>query len=237
MQDKNFMYIEAFMCVSCVQEERRWTHGPRGRLLAKSSHAPSFTTKARNAAFLYLPVQILHMKLKNITKSGWYLVNFMWNIKNTTLHFNTPQKSEVCCFRILCQGVNYVYWVLCTAPKVKSLTNTLLLKLLFVEKDIGFNFHMLVSLDRVDKHKMSECSVQTHIHRQRDTQILAIECKLNHRSRQYLCQTLWPWRIDIGRFVEPWQQSSVNLTDETRAFVLYRNWSVNSSHFCSAKSS
>lgn len=47
------MYIEALMCacVSCVQEERRTTHGLRGRPLAKDNDGASFTTKARNTTF------------------------------------------------------------------------------------------------------------------------------------------------------------------------------------------
>lgn len=63
------------------------------------------------------------------------------------------------------------------------------------------------------------------------TSWLLSECKVNHRCRQYLCQTLWPWRID-GRFVEPWQQSSVNPTDEKSVFVFHANWLVN---FCDCR--
>lgn len=66
------------------------------------------------------------------------------------------------------------------------------------------------------------------------THILAIECKVNHCSRQYLCQTLWPWRRDTGRSTEPWQQSSVNPADEKSVFVLYRNWLVNFCMACAA---
>lgn len=77
-------------------------------------------------------------------------------------------------------------------------------------------FICFLSHERRNKHKFLSVS---HVHAQH-TQILAIECNVNHGSRQYLCQTLWPWRVDAGRFTEPWQQSSVNPADEKRVFVL-----------------
>lgn len=104
----------------------------------------------------------------------------------------------------------------------------------FLRRTFCWTFICLFSLERLDKlqkkRKKNRNSRWTHIPRRHThpiTSWLLSECKVNHRSRQYLCQTLWPWRID-GRFEEPWQQSSVNPADEQRVFVFHRNWLVNS---------
>lgn len=102
----------------------------------------------------------------------------------------------------------------------------------FLRKTLYWTFICLFSLERSDKQRKKEKirTVGAHTpcrHTLPITSWLLSESKVNHRSRQYLCQTLWPWRID-GRFVEPWQQSSVNPADEKSVFVFRTNWLVNS---------
>lgn len=57
--------------------------------------------------------------------------------------------------------------------KARSSVNPLLLALQLVEKDIVLNFHMLVSLERVDKQKIRTVGILAHTHNH--THFLAIE--------------------------------------------------------------
>lgn len=49
--------IKCCVYLSRVREEWRWTHGPRGRLLAKSSYVLSIWTKGKKCNILFLPVK------------------------------------------------------------------------------------------------------------------------------------------------------------------------------------
>ena len=59
------VYVCVCVCVCAyVQEKRTWTHGARGRLLAKDSHIASFYNKSRkkNSYISYLPVKFSTVK-------------------------------------------------------------------------------------------------------------------------------------------------------------------------------
>ena len=228
MQSMNFC---GCVRVLCTREKRTRTHGARRRLLAKNSHIASFYNKDEKRYISYLPVRFSTRKTENVMKPSQSQFDFWW------MCAEQKQASGVCDFSLQFQDIFYLYkhciytWIMCMpsrrlhrTSKAKSSANPLLLELLLVEKDIVLNFHMLVSPDMVDKYKLcvhTHTHTHTHTHAQAATHTsVAIECKVNHRSRQYLCQTLWPWRIDIGRFAEPWQQSSVNPADEKSVFVL-----------------
>lgn len=123
------------------KRSKRWTHGPGGRLLAKSCHFPSFTTKARNPTFSVCQLRFSPLIFKKIVKKKKKKRRREWSL----LFYSTLSFYGFCAIHL--------------DPQVKSSANTLLLRFMFVEQDMELSFHTGGSLDEVDKHRFKVSSL------------------------------------------------------------------------------
>lgn len=241
--------VRACAC-ACVLMYKRSEHEHMGRVgvfWQRTATLPPFTTKAGKKMLYFISAsEIFNTSLKirfvfSLTKENGTIgcpFEAAKESMNTWCKWVVPKTSPPLCPQRISRFIRRLNYRV-TAVELQELQNSegqvLILfywSSCFLRKTLYWTFICLFSLERSDKQRKKEeiRTVGAHTpckHTLPITSWLLSECKVNHRSRQYLCQTLWPWRID-GRFVEPWQQSSVNPADEKSVFVLHTNWLVNS---------